>query len=77
MIGSAELKRPPAGAALGMGDQPLDPRGLVEVEPGVDGVGVARLQQPVPGDTMRGIAVGDLQESRATFADVGAGIMVP
>src|SRR3954470_10587398 len=77
MIGPAELKMPPAGTALGMGDQPSGPRGLVQVEPGVDGIGVAGLEQAVPGDPVGWIAVGDLQESRAAFADVGAGIVVP
>jgi hypothetical protein len=59
-----------------MGDQPLDPRGLVQVEPGVEGVGVAGLQQPVLGDPMRRIAVGDLQQGGSALADVGAGIVV-
>src|SRR3954470_20168096 len=61
-IGSASLKMPPARAALGMGDQALGPRGVVQVEPGVEGVGVAGLQQAVLGDPMRRIAVGDLQQ---------------
>jgi hypothetical protein len=63
-------------ATLGMGDQPWDSRDLVEVEPGVDSVGVAWLEQTVVGDPMRRFALGDLQQGRPTLADVGAGIVV-
>jgi hypothetical protein len=59
-----------------MGDQPLDPRGVVQVEPGVEGVGVAGLQQAVLGHAMGRIAVGDLQQGGPALADVGSGIVV-
>src|SRR5262245_38316129 len=75
MIGSAALKMPPAGATLGMVDQPLAPRGLVPVEPGVDGIGVARLEQAVLGHPVWRVARGDLEEGGAPLADVGAGIV--
>jgi hypothetical protein len=64
------------GPTLGMGDQSGGSRDLVQVEPGVDGVGVARLQQTEPGDPMRRFTLGDLQQRRPTLADVGAWIVV-
>src|SRR6476469_6264029 len=48
-IGWGSLKMPPVPAALGTGDQPGDPLGLVAVEPRIDGIGVAWLQEPGSG----------------------------
>src|SRR5689334_12869823 len=59
--GWGSLKVPPAPAALGTGDQPGDPLGLVAVEPRIDGIGVAWLQEPGAGDAMGGLALGDLE----------------
>jgi hypothetical protein len=60
-----------------MGDQPGDPLGLVAVEPRIDGIGVAWLQEPGFGDTMGGLALCDLQDGRAALADLGARVVVP
>jgi hypothetical protein len=59
-----------------MGDQPGDPLGLVAVEPRIDGIGIAWLQEPGSGDTMGGLALGDLQDGRAALADRGALVVV-
>jgi hypothetical protein len=48
----------------------------IVVEPGVEGVGVARAEQARAGDGVGGEAVGHLEQSGAAFADVGAGIVV-
>ena len=64
MISPAELKMPPAGAALGMGDQPVGPRRLEAVQPCIHGIGIAWLQESGDGHVMGGLAVGDLQERR-------------
>jgi hypothetical protein len=76
MIGSASSKRPPAGAALGVGDQPRSPRIFIPIEPGVEGVRVARLQQALSGHAMRGLPLGDLQDGGGALANVGAIIVV-
>jgi hypothetical protein len=49
---------------------------LIEVEPGGDGVGVARAEQAIWRDSRRREAVGHLEQGGAAFADVGAGIVV-
>jgi len=59
-----------------MGDQAGDPLRLVAVEPRIDGIGVAWLQEPGLGDPMGGLALGDLQDGRATLADIGAWVVV-
>src|SRR3954452_23813794 len=76
-IGSGSLKIPPARAAVGMGDQPGGPVRFVAVEPRIDGIGVAWLQEPGSGDAMGGLALGDLQDGRAALADIGAWVVVP
>ncbi len=73
---SGSLKGPPAPAALGMGDQARCPLGLVAVQPGIDGIGVAPLQEPGLGHAMGGLSLGDLQEGGAALADVGARVVV-
>jgi hypothetical protein len=60
-----------------MGDQAGGPFGLVAVEPRIDGIGVAWLQEPGFGDAMGGLALGDFQDGRAALADVGAWVVVP
>ena len=49
---------------------------LVLVQPTIDGIGMARFVQPVPGDGMGGLAGRDLQQGRRPFPQVGARIMV-
>jgi hypothetical protein len=60
-----------------MGDQAGGPLGLIAVEPRIDGIGVAWLQEPGSGDTMGGLARGDLEDGRAALADIGAWVVVP
>ena len=59
-----------------MGDQPRGPRIFIPIEPGVEGVGVAWLQQAPSGHAMRGLPLGDLQEGGGTLANVGAIVVV-
>src|SRR5215467_5496859 len=73
---SGSLKGPPAPAALGVGDQARRPLRLVAVQPGIDGVRVAPLQEPGLGHAMRGLSLGDLQDGGAALADVGARVVV-
>jgi hypothetical protein len=49
---------------------------LVEVEPGVDGIGFAAFQEAMLSDSMRRHAIGDLEQSSAAFTDVGSWIVV-
>jgi hypothetical protein len=60
-----------------MSDQAGDPRRFVAVEPRIDAVGVARLQEPGSGDPMGGLALGDLQDGPAALADIGAWVVIP
>jgi hypothetical protein len=75
-MGRGSFKIPRARAALGMGDQPRRPLGLVAAQPGIHGVGVARPQEPIDGHATGGLAVADLQDGRAWLPDVGAGVVV-
>jgi hypothetical protein len=59
-----------------MGDQPGDPLRLVAVEPRIDGIRVAWLQEPGSGDAMGGLALGDLQDRRASLADLRTRVAV-
>jgi hypothetical protein len=49
---------------------------LVVVEPGVEGVGIARPEQALAGDGVRGEAVGHLEQGGGAFTDIGTGVMV-
>jgi hypothetical protein len=57
-------------------DQPVESLGLVEVQPVVDGVRIPGLQQSVPGDRVRGVAVGHLEQGGAPLPDIGPGVVV-
>jgi hypothetical protein len=59
-----------------MGDQAGDPLRLVAVQPGIEGIRVARLQEPGSGQAMGGLPLGDRQEGGAPLADVGARVVV-
>jgi hypothetical protein len=59
-----------------MGAQALQAPVLVEAEPGVEGVGVARAEQAGACDGVGGEAVGHLEQSGTAFADIGAGVVV-
>src|SRR5207237_1037267 len=49
---------------------------LVPVEPGVDGIGIARLEQAVAGDRMRRHPRRDLEQGRTAFAHPGTPVVV-
>src|SRR5215207_10501744 len=70
------LKAPPAVAAVLVGEQAGQPFLQVMAEPGVDGVGVAAAEQAGTGHGVGGVAVGDLEQGGAAFADVGLGVAV-
>src|SRR5262245_16085567 len=74
---SSRRSRPaPPVAALSVGEEAGEPFGLVAVEPGVDGVGVAGAEQAVARDGMRGEAGGDFDQGGTPLADVGAWVVV-
>src|SRR5215510_4387408 len=72
----AELKMAAAVAAVLVGEQAGQALGLKAVEPGVEGVGVARAEQAMAGDGVGRQAVGDLEQGGAAFAHIGAGVVV-
>jgi hypothetical protein len=76
MSGWGSLKGPPAGATLGMGDQPGEARGLVPAQPRIHGIRVAWFQEPMSGHAMGGLALGDLEHRGATLPGVGAIVVV-
>jgi hypothetical protein len=59
-----------------VGQQAGEPFVLVIVEPSVDGVGVAMVEQTGVGHGIRGVAVGDLEDGGTAFPDVGLGVVV-
>jgi hypothetical protein len=63
-------------AAVAVGNQTVQAVGLVEVKPGVKGVGIAGLEQAGAGDGMGRLAGGDLEQSGTTFTDVGTWIVI-
>jgi hypothetical protein len=50
---------------------------LVHIEPAIDGIGVARLQEAMPGDRVRSLPIGDFQQGGTPFADIGPRVVVP
>jgi hypothetical protein len=60
-----------------MGEEAGEALGLIVIEPGVDGVGVAAAEQAGAGDGMGGGAVGDLEQRGGALADVGLGVVIP
>jgi hypothetical protein len=65
-----------AEAALLVSEQSVGPLGEESVQPGVDGVGVARPEEAGPGDGVGGGAVGDLEQSGGPLPDVRLGVVV-
>jgi hypothetical protein len=63
-------------AALLKPDHALEAEFLVDVEPGVDGIGVSALQEAVLGNGMGRHAISDLQQGSAAFTDVGSWVVV-
>jgi hypothetical protein len=63
-------------ATLPMSNQTSQAFAVVEIQPGIDGIGITRFQQPVPGDGMSHLAVGHLQQRTAPFAHIGSGMMI-
>src|SRR5690349_2175546 len=69
-------KTPPLGAAMAVGDQAGHPFGLINVQPAIETVRVAGLEQAVGRHRMRTEAVGNLEHGGGAFADIGARIVV-
>jgi hypothetical protein len=57
-------------------DQTDQTLGLVNLEPVVDCIGIAGLEQTVPSDPVRAFAGGNLQHRRTAFAHEGTLIAV-
>jgi hypothetical protein len=57
-------------------EQAVESLGKEGVEPGVDGVGVARAEDARASDGVGGGAVGDLQQGASAFTDEGLGMVV-
>src|SRR5581483_10291314 len=72
----SKLKAASAVTAVLMGEQAGEPLGLVVVEPGVDGVGVARAEQAGVGHGVRRAPVSDLEHGGTALTDVGLGVVV-
>lgn len=66
-----------APGAAGLLPQPGHAALLVLVQPAIDGIGMARFVQPVPGNGVGRLAGRDLQQGRRPFPQVGARIVVP
>ena len=62
--------------AAGLLTQPGHAVLLVLVQPAIDGIGMARFVQPVPGNGVGRLAGRDLQQGRRPFPQVGARIVV-
>jgi hypothetical protein len=60
-----------------MANQAHQAFGFIEIQPCIDGIGVTRLQEALPGDRMRRLAVGDFQQRTASFAHIGRWMMIP
>src|SRR5260370_6752766 len=73
----SQSKRPPAGAALLMGEQAGQPFLLVGRQPLVHRVGAPPVPQPVASDPVGGFALGDLQQRGTPLPHVGARVVVP
>jgi len=56
--------------------QPSETVGQIVGQPGVDGIGIARLQQAVAGHRMRRRSGGDLQQRRTALAHIRARVVV-
>jgi hypothetical protein len=49
---------------------------FIKVEPAVDGVGVARLEETGAGDGMGRVTVSDFEDGGTAFTDIGFGMVV-
>lgn len=49
---------------------------LVAVHPVVEGVGMARFEQAMQRDGVRGSAIGDLEQTCGTLAQVGTAVVI-
>jgi hypothetical protein len=64
-------------ATLPMRHQAGHPFRGVDIHPPIDRVGVTRLQEAVPGDGMRRLAVSNFQQRTTAFAHICRGMMIP
>jgi hypothetical protein len=64
-------------ATLPVRNQARQAFGFVEIQPGIDGIGVTGLEQALPGDRMRDLAVRHFQQRTAPFAHIGRRMMIP
>ena len=49
---------------------------FVPIEPALDGIGFAWLQETLAGTGVRGLPVGNVQQGGAAFTDLGPPIMI-
>src|SRR3712207_553919 len=74
---SVRSKGPPMRATLLKPEHATAAEALIQIEPAVDSVGVARFQETSAGDGMGALAIGHLQQGGTAFADIGARVVVP
>ena len=74
---SVRSKGPPMGTALLEPEHAADAEPLIQIQPAVDGIGVARFQEAGAGDRMGALAIGHLQLGGTALADIGARVVVP
>ena len=60
-----------------MSQQPGEPFLLIARQPAVHGIGLAPFQQPVAGDPIGGLALGDLQQCGTPLSPIRARVVVP
>ena len=61
---------------MAVDDQAIGAANLIEVEPGIEGIGVAGFEQTCACDGMGGLARGDLEQSGAALTDVGTRVVI-
>jgi hypothetical protein len=49
---------------------------LIPIEPAIDSVGLARLDEGMAGNSVRGHAISNLEQGGTAFANVGPGVVV-
>jgi hypothetical protein len=64
------------GATVLEEQHPPHAEALVAIEPTIDRIRIARLEEAVPRDSMGRLPVRDLQEGRTPLPDIGPPIMV-
>jgi hypothetical protein len=64
------------GTTLLKPEHATNPEPLVQVQPAIDGIGVAWLQEAVAGDGVGRLPISDFQQGGAAFADIGPRVVV-